>query len=182
MATCLITAGIPIGCRGVGGVNSGGVYIGTYQLPNQGGYTISATGSNGEITSFSFTGSATASFYQFEADTEVDSMTSKPVVSVENGTAYSEITVTFTIFNFNQQLQNTMNSLMRGRWSMILQGNNGVWYYLGYDNPGDITDGDAGVHKALGDLDGATFTMTFKEYNGARQILYNAQNTVIVLA
>lgn len=178
MASCLLTAGIGLGCRSVGGVSGEGVFIGTYQSPGSNGMVIGLT-ANGSITSFT---GATVSFYQIVQDLEVAGLTVKPTVSTENGTAYNEITLTFTIFNFSQSVQNTINTIMNGRFRAIVVGNDGRKYFLGYTNPVNLTDASGGLGKALGDMNGAMFTMTAKEPLGLLEVSDSAFNTVAVYA
>lgn len=178
MASCLLTAGISLGCRSVGGVSGEGVFIGTYQSPGPNGMVIGLT-ANGSITSFT---GATVSFYQIVQDLEVSSLVSKPTVSIENGTAYDEITLTFTIFNFSQSAQNTINTIKNGRFQAIVVGNDNRKYFLGYSNPVNLTEASAGIGKMLGDLNGATFTMTAKEPLGILEVSQSAFDTVAVFA
>lgn len=178
MATCVLTAGQSLPCRTVGGVSPAGVFIGQWQCPSSGAMTIGLT-ANGSISSFS---GATVSFYQFCQDLEIASLSETGVVSVENGTAYNEITLTFTVFNFGQAQQNLFTTLMNGRWRVIVLGNDGNYYFMGYSNPVSITDASGGINKALGDLNGITFTMTAKEPLGILQVSSSAATSVITYA
>lgn len=176
--SCIITNAVSLPCRSVGGVSPEGVFIGAWQSPGANDMTIGLT-SSGAIDSFS---GATVSFYQMAQDVEIASLTSKPVVNLENGTAYDEITLTFNIYNFTQETQNLINAIKNGRFRVIVSGNNGLWYFLGYTNPVNLTDGTAGIGKALSDMNGASFTMVCKDPVGIKQIVSGAQNTVLVYA
>lgn len=167
MSSCILTAGFGLPCRAVGGVGPAGVFISQWQCPGHTGAPIFGQTASGEITSLL---SGTCSFFQFCQDLEVASLTETSVVSIENGTSYNEITLTFDIFGFNQSVQNIITTLGSGRWQVIVVGNDGNYYFLGLTNPVSITDGSGGLGKALGDLYGYTFTMTSKEQYGITQV------------
>jgi hypothetical protein len=175
---CVITSGINLPCRNVGGVAPEGIFIGQWQCPGANAMTIGLT-SSGEISSFS---GATVSFYQFCQDIEIASLSETGVVSIENGTAYNEITLTFTVFNFDQTTQNLFTSLMNGRWRVLVRSNSGNWYFLGFSNPVNVSDATGGINKMLGDLNGVTFTMTAKEALGILQVTDSAAQSVISYA
>lgn len=178
MATCLLTSGQTLACRTVAGVGSAGVFIGQWQCPGASSMTIGMT-ANGSISSFT---GATVSFYQFCQDLEIASLSETGVVSIENGTAYNEITLTFNVFNFNQAQQNLFTTLMNGRWRVIVSDNNGNYFFMGLSNPVSVTDSSGGINKMLGDLNGVTFTMTGKEALGIQQVSQAAANSVIQFA
>jgi uncharacterized protein with von Willebrand factor type A (vWA) domain len=175
---CLLTAGVSLPCRTVGGVASTGVFIGTWQTPGSSAMTIGLT-ANGSISSFT---GATVSFFQIAQDIEVGSLTTKSTVSIENGTAYDEITLTFTIFNFSQATQNIINSIKNGRSRAIIVGNDGNKYFVGYSNPVTLTETAGGIGKAMGDLNGVTFTLVAKEPLGILQVSDAAFAQVAVYA
>lgn len=164
--SCLLTAGVSLPCRSVGGVSPEGVFIGAWQTPGPNAMVIGLT-ANGAINSFT---GATVSFYQIAQDIEIASLTTKPTVSIENGTAFDEITLSFTVFNFNQATQNLINTIKNGRFRAIVVGNDGNKYFLGYSNPVNLTDAAAGIGKALGDMNGVSFTLTAKEALGVLQV------------
>jgi hypothetical protein len=176
--SCILTSGLCLPCRTVGGVASEGVFIGEWQCPGPNAMVIGLT-ANGSIDSFS---GATVSFYQIAQDIEIASLTSKPTVSIENGTAYDEITLTFNVYNFSQATQNIINTIKNGRFRAMVVGNDGNRYFLGYSNPVNLTDSAAGIGKALGDMNGASFTLTAKEQLGILQVSDAAFASIAVYA
>lgn len=192
MASCLLTAGYGLPCRSVGGVSPAGVFIAEWQCPGPGSMQITVgtvSSPSGDLPGIpqyvatyggitGFTGS-TVSFYQFCQDIEIASLSETSVVSIENGTSYNEITLTFNVFNFGQDVQNIVTTLGAGRWRVIILGNDGNYYFMGYSNPVSITDGSGGINKALGDLNGYTFTMVGKEQFGILQVSPTAAASVL---
>lgn len=174
---CVLTSGISLPCRTTAGVSSTGVFVGSWQCSGS-QMTIGLT-ANGSITSFT---GATVSFYQICQDAEVASLAQTGTVTIENGTAFQEYTLIFNVFNVTQENQNTINTLMNGRWRVIVLGNDGNYYFLGYDNPVNVTTITGGINKAMGDLNGYSITMSFKSAVGIKTVTSGAFATIATYA
>ena len=169
---CQWTSPLGLNCRTVGGVSPYGVFIAPWLCgPSSDGATGSfaftfTQDSSGTITGAS--GSVNPLFMQICQDNEVASLTSVPDASniIANGTFYSINTCEVSLFNLSQDLINRINTLMAGRWRLIILGNDGNYYFMGLNNPVYVSAITGGINKMLGDLNGFTITFESKEQFG----------------
>jgi hypothetical protein len=169
---CQWTTPLGLNCRTVGGVSPYGVFIAPWLCgPSSDGATPSSTytftqSSSGTITGS--TGGTPSTYYQICQDNEVASLVTVPDASniISNGTFYSTNTCEVSLFNMSQDLINRINTLMAGRWRLIILGNDGNYYFMGLNNPVYVSAITGGINKALGDLNGMTITFESKEQFG----------------
>lgn len=177
---CQWTSPLGLNCRTVGGVSPYGVFLSPWLCgPSSDGATQSwptppftsnytfTQASDGTINGITIV-TGTPSFLQICQDNEVASLISVPDASniIANGTFYSTNTCEVSVFNLSQDLINRINSLMAGRWRLIILGNDGNYYFMGLNNPVYISAITGGINKMLGDLNGFTVTFESKEQFG----------------
>lgn len=180
--TCALTNGQTLGCRTVAGVNPAGIFLGAWACPQGPSSSIIFTATaSGLITDIS---GATVSFFQFCQENGVGSFLSVPDASniLANGTIYYKDTVEFTIFDFNQDLINKINTILNGRWRVIIKSNSGRYFLMGQYNPVSVSAANGGIGKALGDLNGMTITMDVDEQLGPQEMTEAAALKVLTWA
>lgn len=153
---CPIIQGYEIACRdSVGGVPE--VYLTEYVNVPQANYTASS----GTISAA--TCSAGKRFFTIQLEKENAQYDVKDIVSVENGTLYSEQTLTFTMKKMSASLRNMLRTIAQNRLHIIVKDGNGTYWWMGLVNGADLTTNDGTTGKALGDMNGYTLTFTAKE-------------------
>lgn len=153
---CPIVQGREILCRdSVGGVPE--VYLTEFANVPQ----ANITASSGVITAAScLTGKR---FFTYQLEKENGQFDSKEIVSVENGTLYNEMTLTFTLKKMSASLRNNIRTLAQNRLHIIVKDGNGTYWWMGQVNGADLTAGDGTTGKALGDMNGYSLTFVAKE-------------------
>lgn len=153
---CLITKGFEIDCRdSVGGVLE--VYLTEFTDVPQ----ANITASSGVITAA--TCSSGNRFFTYQLEKENAQFDANIMVSVENGTTYSEQTLTFTLKKMSAALRNNLMTLAYNRLHIIVKDANGIYWWMGQVNGADMTGATGSTGKALGDLNGHSLTFTAKE-------------------
>ena len=168
---CQWTSPLGLNCRTVGGVSPYGVFLSPWLCgPSSDGSTFSTTYTFTQSSDGTITGNTGTiiPYLQICQDNEVASLISVPDASniISNGTFYSTNTCEVSVFNLSQDLINRINSLMAGRWRLIILGNDGNYYFMGLNNPVYISAITGGINKMLGDLNGFTVTFESKEQFG----------------
>ena len=153
---CNIVQGNEIDCRdSVGGVLE--VYLTEFDNVTQ----ANITASSGVITAA--TCSAGKRFFTYKLEKENASMTSKEMVSVENGTLYNETTLSFTIKKMTASHRNNIRTLAQNRLHIIVKDANSTYWWVGKTNGADLTAAEGATGKAMGDMNGYTLTFVGKE-------------------
>ena len=153
--SCIIDEGFQLGCATIGGVEK--VYIGTYSAG-----TTFATSAANVITGI--TGGQT--MYLMEQDIEFAGVNQTGAFSRENGTVYYESVLSLKFIELSCDLRNLIIALGRAPIFAVVKSNAGQYYYLGVESSGRATAGVASLGIMQGDLNGATFEITFKSPNG----------------
>lgn len=160
---CNIVQGREIDCRdSVGGILE--VYLTEFTNVPQ----ANITASSGVITAA--TCSAGKRFFTYQLEKENASLTKKEMISVENGTLYSEQTLTFTLKKMSASLRNNIRTLAQNRLHVIVKDANNTYWWLGQVNGVDLTAADGTSGKAMGDMNGYTLTFTGKEPNAPNTV------------
>lgn len=157
--SCIIDNGYTLGCQSVGGVEK--VWIGTYNadatytldVDNQITAATGLTGANG--------------VYLMEQDMEFAGLEQTGTFTRENGTVHYESVLSLRFIELNKDLRNLILSLGKAPIYAVVKSNAGHYYFLGRETAGRATEGVASLGVAMGDLNGANLSFTFKSQNGA---------------
>lgn len=121
------------------------------------------TASSGTITAMNcYTGKK---FWTFQLEKENAQFTVTPQRSVENGTLFYDMTLTFTIKKMTAARRNALHILLQQRLMAIVKDNASTAQYqlMGQVNGADVTGAEGTTGKAFGDMNGYTVTLTAKE-------------------
>lgn len=169
--SCLITAGVALGCRdNIGGIDT--VYIGNFNTAVT--YT---TGTNSIIEAFT---GGTVSYHTFDQEIEVAEFNEAVVASTENGTVVFEQTLSITLHKNDGALKNTIKLLSQGHLSILILDQRGVYHLMGKDNGVRASEGTLGVGKAFVDLNGFILSFIGKESEPANEVNQTLTNLTIV--
>jgi hypothetical protein len=159
LTNCQLTNGYVLGCNIIGGVER--VWIGTYDADAE--YVL-GTGSNENII-IGATGCPT--LYLFEQDIEFAGLEQTGQFARENGSVHYESALSVKFIHLTNDLRNTIIALGRAPLYAVVKSNAGEYYLLGKETAGRVTEGVASLGVAMGDMNGADLTITWKSQNGA---------------
>lgn len=158
---CNLTGGIQLGCRdNVGGLKT--MWITDFTN------ILSVTQDGDEfITQLSGTGT----FYEFQLIRTSSQHTETVNASLENGTVfYQGETVTYFV-KLEQDKRNLLKALAQSqRLAIVIEDNNGSYFYLGQTYGSFISAGSSVTGKALGDQNGYNMTFQYLEPNPMNQL------------
>lgn len=153
--SCIIDNGYTLGCNTVGGVEK--VWIGTWDADQA--YTYDADNVITGITSG-------ITIYLMEQDMEFAGMNQTGNFSRENGTVFYESVLSVKFIELTADLRNLVIALGRAPIFAVIKSNAGEYYAAGVESAGRATSGVASLGIAQGDLNGATFEITWRSPNG----------------
>lgn len=159
--SCNLTAGIPLGCRdNVGGLMT--MWITDFS-------NIASVTSNTGDTITQISGSGT--FYEFQLIRTSSQHTETVNASLENGTVfYQGETVTY-FAKLEQAKRNILKTLAQSqKLAIVIEDNNGDYFYLGQTYGCFISAGTSVTGKALGDQNGYNLTFQYLEPNPMNQL------------
>ena len=168
--SCIIDNGYTLGCNTIGGVEK--VWIGTYDADSA--YTYDADNVITGVTSGT-------TVYLFEQDMEFAGLIQTGQFSRENGTVFYESVLSVKFTNLDADLRNTILALGKAPVVAAVKSNAGLFYYLGVETAGRATEGTASLGVAMGDMNGATLSFTFRSANGAYLIEESVLGTDITV-
>ena len=152
MATCTLTAGIPLAClSSTGGVKN--VSIAAFKDD------AVWTELNGEITDL--TNGNT--FYQYKFRPQTAAWNDEGNHSVENGTDFYTQTVTMTFHKMETTKRNNLLVLKGTQMHVIVETQNGDFWLLGYKNGMNMTASSGGTGQGYADLNGYNITLSGSE-------------------
>jgi hypothetical protein len=154
--SCIINQGYTLGCNSIGGVKK--VWIGTYSASTT--YTLNSTNVVTGVTSAN-------TVYLFQQDIEFAGLNQTGQFSRENGTVFYESVLSVKFIELTAALRNTILALGTAPIYALVESNDGLFYVLGVESAGRATEGVASLGTAMGDMNGATMSFTFKSANGA---------------
>jgi hypothetical protein len=168
--SCIIDNGYTLGCNTIGGVEK--VWIGTYDADSAYAYDADnvITGVTNGTT-----------VYLFEQDMEFAGLVQTGQFSRENGTVFYESVLSVKFTNLDADLRNTILALGKAPVVAAVKSNAGLFYYLGVETAGRATEGTASLGVAMGDMNGATLSFTFRSANGAYLIEESVLGTDIIV-
>jgi len=167
--SCNLTSGILLGCRdNVGGLKTMWItdYCNIDSISQSTGDTITQISGTGE-------------FYCFELIRTSSQHTETVNASLENGTVfYQGETVTY-FSKLEQAKRNILKTLAQSqRLAIIVEDNNGAYFFLGQTYGAFISAGTSVTGKALGDQNGYNMTFQYLEPNPMNE-LSGAPSTVV---
>lgn len=110
----------------------------------------SITVTSGKITAITMVSSK--KFYQYDFRQESASMESSWQVNVQNGSVYVHTALTLLFHKMTTTKRVEVMALALGELAVIVEDNNGAYWYMGYDNPVFIDGGgDSGTGTAFAD-------------------------------
>ena len=154
--SCIIDSGYTLGCQSIGGVEK--VWIGTYS--SDATYALDADNV--------ITGATSANtVYNIDQDIEYSGLEQTAQFNRENGTVFYESTLSVKFLQLDKDLRNLILNLGKAPVYAVVKSNAGHYYLLGLETAGRATEGTASLGVALGDMNGANLSFTFKSQNGA---------------
>jgi hypothetical protein len=153
--SCIIDEGYTLGCSSIGGVEK--VWIGTYSADQA--YAYDALNVISAVTSG-------VTVYLMEQDMEFAGLNQTGQFSRENGTVFYESVLSVKFIELTAELRNLVIALGRAPIFAVVKSNAGEYYACGVESAGRATAGVASLGIAQGDLNGATFEITWKTPNG----------------
>jgi hypothetical protein len=153
MANCVLTNGIPLACQdSVGGVKT--VYIGAYS----------------DTTTFTYdvddvidTVASTETFYTFKFRPQSAANSEEGNHSLENGTNFYTQTLTMNFPKADAAKRNVLKLLAKTAMHVIVEDNNGTYWWLGLVNGADLSASTTSNGQAFGDLSGLALTILGNE-------------------
>jgi len=157
----LISGGILKSCD----FNSGGVekiYIADFCKVS--GYTET----NSEITAIV----AGADFYEFQFNRNTSSYSENTVINLEAGSTYYEQTITLVLNRRDKTKAEAIKELTAGQKQLfvIVKDSNGLYWALGKDSGGYVTEITGGSGVAKGDANGYNIIFTAEEADNAPEV------------
>ena len=150
MANCVLTEGIPLACLdSTGGVKN--VYIGAFSDSTT--FTYDADDVIDTVTS-------TESYYTFKFRPQTASYSEELTKSLENGTTFYTQTLSMIFAKIDAAKRNNMLLLAGTSMHVIVETQNGDYWWLGLANGADVSANTSGAGQAYGDLNGYNLTIT----------------------
>lgn len=119
---------------------------------------VSVTETSGEITAIALSGNEKFKKYGMKPGTA--SMASTLNKSTENGTQYVSTEVAMSLKKMNTPKRIEIQALAAGELALLVQDNNGIWWFLGKDNPVEVTAGSGATGTAFADGNQYDLTLT----------------------
>jgi hypothetical protein len=155
MSNCIIDGGYQLGCASIGGVER--VWIGTYSADQA--YAFDADNVITAVTSG-------VTVYLMEQDIEYAGLNQTGNFSRENGTVFYESVLSVKFIELTAELRNLAVALGRAPIFAVVKSNAGAFYACGVESAGRATTGALSLGVAQGDMNGATFEITWRTPNG----------------
>ena len=173
MASCVLTAGIPLACtESTGGVKN--VYIGAY---NESGTTFTYDAAN-----IIDTVTSSETFYTYKFRPQTASYGEEGSHSIENGTNFWTQTLSMIFHKLDAAKRNQILLLAGSDLHVIVETQNGDYWWVGLKNGANLTGSTAGAGKAYGDLNGYNLTIVGLEPKLAHQLDATAFGTLTISA
>lgn len=116
--------------------------------------------------------------YEFREDT--GTVEHSIAVSADNGTKYYENTITLVFDGIETAKWNEINEMAKGYLVMIIEDNNGQYWYYGYSSYVKMTgDSTASFGTAWGDFNGYNLTFLNREKNPPLEVSGTVMTSII---
>lgn len=173
MGCCETFSGIARDCdNGVGGIRR--VWIACYD--NVTGVTVT----NNQISTITTT-PATGVFKEFQFRKQTGSVTQSWQLG-DNGTGYYEQTITLVFSKWETEKRIEINALAVSDLAVIVEDNNGIYWYFGKDFSVTLGTNEAETGTALGDFNGYTLTLIGTDKELAYEVTASAMTGIISAA
>lgn len=151
---CELFQGATIGCKDfTGGVEE--IYLANYD-----NVSTPLTNTSGQVSSITM---ASSKFYVFQVVKETAQYDNNGTSDPVNGTSFWESTTVFNIYGMSASQKNTLKELLKARLMGIVKDSQGVYHIVGETRGVDALTITNTTGKAMGDLNGATVTLSGKE-------------------
>lgn len=97
----------------------------------------------------------------------------------DNGTSYYEQTITLVFSKQETEKRIELNALAFSDLVIIVEDNNGMYWYFGYDNPVTLSANEAETGTAFGDFNGYTVTLLGTDWQLAYEVTEEAMASII---
>lgn len=158
---CNLSAGIQLGCRdNVGGLMTMWItdFTNIASLTSSTGDTITAISGSG-------------TFYEFQLIRTSSQLTETVSASLENGTVFYQGEIVTYFNKLGQDKRNILKTLAQSpRLAIVVEDNNGQYFYCGQTYGSFISAGTSVSGKALGDANGYNLTFQYLEPNPMNQL------------
>jgi len=170
MANCVLTEGIPLACLdSTGGVKN--VYIGAFSDATT--FTYDADEIIDTVTS-------TESYYTFKFRPQTASYGEELSKDLTNGTTFYTQTLSMVFPKMDAAKRNNMLLLAGTSMHVIVETQNGDYWWLGLANGADVSANTSGAGQAFGDLNGYNLTITGLEPILANQLSQTAFDSLTI--
>jgi hypothetical protein len=161
---CVLTEGIPLACQdSTGGVKN--VYIGAFND------ATTFTYDSDEIID---TVTSTETYYTFKFRPQTASYGEELSKSLENGTTFWTQSLSMIFPKMDAAKRNNMLLLANTSMHVIVETQNGDYWWLGLSNGADVSANTSGAGQAYGDLNGYNLSITGLEPLMAHQLSQSA--------
>ncbi len=168
MGCCIAFSGIARDCdANVGGIKR--VWIACYDEVT--GKTLT----NNQVSAITFVDKA---FKEFQFRKQTGSVTQSFQLG-DNGTGYYEQTITLVFSKQETEKQIEINTLAVSDMVVIIEDNNGKYWYFGFDNTVTLSANEAETGTAYGDFNGYTVTLLGTDWQLAHEVTEGAMKSII---
>lgn len=168
MGCCGTFSGIARDCdANVGGIKR--VWIACYDA------VTTKTVTNNQISAIKFEEDA---FHEFQFRKQTGSVTQSFQLG-DNGSAYYEQTITLVFSKQETEKRIEINSLAISDLVVIIEDNNGKYWYFGFDNPVTLSANEAETGTAFSDFNGYTVTLLGTDWQLAYEVVEAAMTPII---
>jgi len=155
MANCTLANGIPLACQdSIGGVKT--VYITEYVPTTTFTYDV-------DDVIDTVTTAVGQTFYTFKFRPQSASNSEEGNHSLENGTNFYTQTLTMNFPKADAAKRNVLKLLAKTSMHVIVEDNNGTYWWLGLVNGADLSASTTSNGQAFGDLSGLALTILGNE-------------------
>lgn len=177
---CLLTAGIPKGCR----ANSGGikrVLLANYENITAVGPAL-AGDTTGTVTAITMpSGTSATTWYAFVPNKLSSNYVENIQASSQNGTFGFDQVITLIFAKNEASKRNAIMMLGQANLMAIVEDFNAKYWLLGEQNGIELTAGSSATGTALGDLNGYTLTISGPSASMAREVTAALIGTTVVV-
>jgi hypothetical protein len=118
---------------------------------------VTATVSAGKVTAITMEGAA--KFYRYSFTPETGSLSSNWQVNAQNGTRYVQSDLVMVFNRMETAKRAEVSAMAQGELVAIVKDANGVYWYLGENEPLTLSAGDGLTGTARGDRNGYSVTL-----------------------
>lgn len=152
--SCILTQGFTLDCK----AESAGIKsIWLVEWDAQ----ATLTKSSGEVSAHTLDGGK--SYFKYEMEKEVGSMTWRVIPSTENGTVFYEADLVARLHGVSTNLRNELKLLAKTRLLAIAADTEGNYWMLGADYGVQLQQSEVNFGQAFGDFKGAVINLLHKE-------------------